>query len=147
MSSFVEPALRLSRGAYLVVIGHCYDGLPEEACGMLAGRLRPGTVVPEGRVEAVYPCRNTDASARTYTVDPRDLIKAMREAESRGLELIGVFHSHTHTDAWPSPTDVRQAPEPWWLYAIVSLKDADPVLRAFRITNGNIGEVRVVLES
>ena len=114
---------------------------------MLAGRLQAGTLLPDGRVEAVYTCRNADASARTYTVDSRDLIRALRDADSKRLELIGVFHSHTHTDAWPSPTDVRQAAEPNWLYIIVSLKDGDPVLRSFRITDGNIGEVPVVLES
>ena len=57
----------------------------------------------------------------------------MRDAEARGLEIVGVYHSHTHTEAWPSPTDVRQAVDPSWLYVIVSLKDGDPVLRGFRI--------------
>jgi proteasome lid subunit RPN8/RPN11 len=143
---FAEPAMRLSQGDWLAILGHCYDGLPDEACGLLAGRLRPGSTVPDGRVEAVYPCRNQDASARTYTVDSRDLIHAMRDAEARGLELVGVFHSHTHTAAWPSPTDVRQAFEPNWLYVIVSLADGDPVLRGYRIVDGNVTEVPVVLE-
>jgi [CysO sulfur-carrier protein]-S-L-cysteine hydrolase len=146
-AGFAEPTMRLSRRDYLAVLGHCYDGLPEEACGMLAGRLRPDSIVPDGRIDVVYPCRNADASARTYTVESRDLIRALRDAESRGLELVGVFHSHTHTEAWPSPTDVRQAVEPNWLYVIVSLKDGDPVLRSFRIVDGNIDEVPVVLES
>jgi proteasome lid subunit RPN8/RPN11 len=146
-AGFVEPTMRLSQRDYLALLGHCYDGLPEEACGMLAGRLRPGSLVPEGRIDAVYPCRNADASARTYTVESRDLLRALRDAESKGLELVGVFHSHTHTEAWPSPTDVRKAADPNWLYVIVSLKDGDPVLRSFRIVDGNIGEVPVVLES
>ena len=144
---FAEPTLRLSEDGYLRIVGHCYDGLPEEACGMLAGRLRAGALEPDGRIDAVYPCGNADRSARTYTVDSRDLIRAMRDAESKDLELVGVYHSHTHTEAWPSPTDVRQALDPNWLYVIVSLKDGDPVLRAFRIVDGNIGEVAVVLES
>ena len=114
---------------------------------MLAGRLRPGSLIPDGRVDLVYPTGNADASARTYSVDSRDLIRSLRAAEAVGLELVGVFHSHTHTDAWPSPTDVRQAMEPNWLYVIVSLKDGDPVLRSFRITDGNIQETPVVLES
>lgn len=144
---FAQPTLRLTEGDYLTILGHCYDGLPDEACGMLAGRLVPGTTTPEGRVEAVYPCANADASARTYTVAPRDLLHAVRDAEGRGLEIVGVYHSHTHTEAWPSPTDVRQAVDPSWLYVIVSLKDGDPVLRAFRIQDGNISEVAAVLES
>ena len=103
--------------------------------------------MPDGRVEVVYATANADASARTYSVDSRDLIRSFRAAEAEGLELVGVFHSHTHTDAWPSPTDVRQAMEPTWLYVIVSLKDGDPVLRSFRITDGKIQETPVVLES
>lgn len=146
-SAFAGPTLRLPQHEYLRIIGHCYDGLPDEACGMLAGPLLPGALEPDGRIDAVYPCANADASARTYTVDSRDLIRALRDAQSRDLELVGVYHSHTHTDAWPSPTDVRQAVDPTWLYVIVSLKDGDPVLRAFRITDGNILEVPVVLES
>jgi proteasome lid subunit RPN8/RPN11 len=147
MTAFAEPVLRLTRGDWLTILGHCYDGLPHEACGLLAGRLRAGSVEPDGRVDVVYPCRNQDASARTYTVDSRDLIRSLRDAESKGMELVGVFHSHTHTEAWPSPTDVRQAFEPNWLYVIVSLADGEPVLRGYRIVDGNIAEVAVVLES
>ena len=147
VTGFAEPAMRLSRRHYLQIVGHCYDGLPDEACGLLAGQLRAGSLEPDGRIDAVYPCRNADASARTYSVDSKDLIASLRGAEAAGLELVGVFHSHTHTEAWPSDTDVHQALEPYWLYVIVSLKDGDPVLRSFRITDGNIGEVTVVLES
>jgi proteasome lid subunit RPN8/RPN11 len=67
----------------------------------------------------------------------------MRDAESRGEELVGVWHSHTHTDAYPSDTDVRQAMEPQWVYVIVSLKHPEPVLRAYRLRDGSIEEVDV----
>lgn len=143
---FASPTVRLTRHQYLLILGHCYDGLPDEACGLLGGPVDAQTGEPVGRVDAVYPCQNADASARTYTVDSRDLIKAMRDAEGRGGELIGVFHSHTHTDAYPSPTDVRQAMEPGWVYMLVSLKDGDPVLRSYRILDGKISEVSVVVE-
>ena len=59
-----------------------------------------------------YPCHNTAASAKVYTVDPKDHLRADRDAERRGLEIIGVMHSHTHTEAYPRPTDVAQAPDP-----------------------------------
>jgi proteasome lid subunit RPN8/RPN11 len=101
---------------------------------------------PTGVVSVVYPCTNAEASARTYTVDSRDLIRAMRDAESRGDQLVSVFHSHTHTVAYPSPTDVAQAMEPGWIYVIVSLRDGEPVLRAYRIQSGEIAEVAVVLD-
>jgi proteasome lid subunit RPN8/RPN11 len=67
----------------------------------------------------------------------------MRDAESNELDLIGVWHSHTHTDAYPSDTDVRQAMEPGWIYVLVSLKHAEPVVRAYRIRDGKVAEVDV----
>jgi proteasome lid subunit RPN8/RPN11 len=143
--TFASPTLRLTEGQYRRIVGHCYDGLPDEACGLIAGAVTDDEE-PTGVVSAVYPCANAEDSARAYTVDSRDLIKAMRDAEGRGDQLVGVFHSHTHTDAYPSPTDVDQAMEPGWIYVIVSLRDGAPVLRAFRIRGGEIAEVQVVLD-
>jgi proteasome lid subunit RPN8/RPN11 len=135
--------LRLTHAQYETVISHCFDGFPDEACGLLAGPLVAGTTVATGEVSAAYPCQNADQSARTYTVDSRDYLRAMRDAEDRGDEIIGVWHSHTHTDAYPSPTDVRQAVDPAWWYVIVSLKHGEPVLRAFQIQGESIAEVPV----
>jgi proteasome lid subunit RPN8/RPN11 len=144
-SQFAEPSLRLTRMQYETIVAHCYDGLDDEACGLLIGPLEAGTQ-PTGRVSEVWPCRNADASAITYTVDSRDMLAAMRAADARGEDIIGVWHSHTHTDAYPSPTDVRQAVDPAWMYVIVSLRDIAPMLRAYRIRDGKIAEVRVELD-
>jgi len=141
---FADPALRLSTEHYRRIVAHCYDGLPDEACGLLAGPVDEAGQ-PRGVVSTVYPCVNADASARTYTVDSRDLLRAMRDAQSRGEDLIGVWHSHTHSDAYPSDTDVRQALEPNWLYALISLKHAEPVLRSYRIRDGIVAECEVAL--
>jgi proteasome lid subunit RPN8/RPN11 len=142
---FATPTLRLTTEQHLAILAHCLDGYPDEACGLLGGPTSEAGE-PTGEVSTVFPCRNADASARTYTVDSRDLIKAMRAAEERGDELVAVWHSHTHTDAYPSDTDVRQAVEPAWMYVIVSLKHADPVLRAYRIRDSAIAEVDVTIE-
>jgi proteasome lid subunit RPN8/RPN11 len=129
--------LRLASRAYAEMVAHCYDGLPLEACGLLAGIGDDATVC--------FPTVNVAESARVYTVDPKGLLRADRDAEARGLGLIGVFHSHTHTAAYPSPTDVAQAPDPGWRYVIVSLADGPPVVRSYRIVAGNISEEPVVL--
>ena len=68
------------------------------------------------------------------------------DAEERGFELMGVMHSHTHTDAFPSPTDIDRAPDPAWHYVIVSPKREAPVLRSYRIVDGEITEEPVVVE-
>ena len=131
--------LKLAESAYARMVGHCLNGLPLEACGLLAGP-------PDGDQAAiVYPTRNAAESSRVYTVDPLDHLKADRDAESKGLEIIGVFHSHTHTDAYPSPTDVRQAPDPTWHYVLVSLRDEAPTTRSYRIVEGKVTEEPVVL--
>jgi [CysO sulfur-carrier protein]-S-L-cysteine hydrolase len=131
--------LQLTRATWMEMVGHAYDGLPDEACGLLAGH-------GAGRISGFYPCRNAAASSRVYTVDPGDHLRADRDAESKGLEIVGVMHSHTHTDAYPSPTDVEQAPDPGWHYVIVSLRQDAPVTRSYRIIDGKIHEEAVAVE-
>lgn len=148
MSSFARPLLRLTITQHERIVAHCYAGLPDEACGLLAGPVIGPLAQREstGFVSEVYPAMNADASARTYTVDGRDYLRASRDAEARGSEIIGVWHSHTHTDPYPSPTDVRSAVDPMWVYVIVSLRDDVPTLRAYRIREGEIAECQVVLD-
>ncbi len=133
-----EP-LVLHRDVYLQLVAHCYDGLPMEACGLLAADLGSGAV------ERCYPTENEAASARVYTVPSRALLRADRDAEAQGLVLAGVFHSHTHTTAYPSPTDVAQAPDPAWHYVIVGLGEGTPVVRSYRIVDGSVEEEPVVV--
>jgi proteasome lid subunit RPN8/RPN11 len=122
------------------IVAHCLSALPNEGCGLFAGD-------PEsGQVRRCYPTDNLAASAKLYTVDPRAHLRADRDAEANGWEILGVFHSHTHTDAYPSPTDVAQAPDPSWHYVLVSLRDTHPVLRSYRITEGRIEEEQLLLE-
>ena len=126
--------LRLAADVRRQMVDHCLAALPEEGCGLLGGRPDPAEAT------FCYPTRNVEASARLYTVDPLQHLRADRDAEARGLELIGVFHSHTHTEAYPSPTDVAQAPDPMWHYVVVSLRYADPMVRSFRIVDGTVEE-------
>lgn len=118
------------------MISHAIREYPLEACGLLAGT--------SGEVKEFYKTRNDAASARVYTVNPGDYLKADRDAESKGMSIIGVVHSHTHSEAYPSPTDVAQAPDPSWHYVLVSLKHKDPIVRSFSIVDGNIIEESVV---
>ena len=127
----------------LTVTPEVYDAMsalalaeyPLEACGLMAGR--PGS----NHIERFFPCRNIDQSARVYTIDPRDHLRAERTAEGAGLEIRGVMHSHTHTEAYPSPTDVAAAPDPDWHYLILTLKREKPEMRTYRIRGANITEV------
>jgi proteasome lid subunit RPN8/RPN11 len=121
------------------MVAHCLGGLPDEACGLLGGDPETGEAV------TCYPTRNLAASAKLYTVDPKEHLRADRDAEAAGYSIIGVFHSHTHTEAYPSPTDVAQAPDPTWHYVLVSLRDIQPVVRSYRIVDGVVAEEPVRL--
>lgn len=117
---------------YDQIADHVLAGYPYEACGLIVGR---GTAIVR-----FVPSDNLAASARVYTIDPKVHLRAEREAEDEGLEVIGVVHSHTHSEAYPSPTDVRQAPDPTWHYVIVTLIRETPEFRSFRIVDGEISE-------
>ena len=135
------PALRLTSAQRSEIIDHCIAGYPDEACGLLSGPL--DGVQPTGSVGGVHPARNAAGSARVYTVDSRDLLGAMRAAEGAGHDLIAVWHSHTHTEPYPSTTDIKQAFEPTWIYVLVGLSTPEPVVRAYRIVDGEVIEIPV----
>jgi len=131
--------IRLPGDLLDAIIGHCLSGLPDEACGLIGGEPAKEQVV------RWYPSVNVAASAKLYTIDPLTHLRADRDAADGGLEIMGVVHSHTHTDAFPSPTDVAQAPDPTWHYVLVSLRDSEPVVRSYAIVDGQITEEPVVL--
>jgi len=130
--------LELSRDQAKALITHAQEEAPNECCGLLAGR--------NGRVERVYPGTNVDHSPYTYLMDPKEQLAAFKDMEAAGLDLVGIYHSHTHTAAYPSRTDVAKAFYPDALYVIVSLAKRDaPDIRAFRVADGQIHEESVIV--
>lgn len=129
--------LRLPRAVFDALVEHAWSDFPYEVCGLLGLR-------PDGDVELV-PVANAERSMRYYVMDSRELLRAMRRIEDEELGLV-IYHSHTHTQAFPSATDVRHAAYPEALYAIVTLQDRDaPAVRAFTIRDGEVAEVPVVV--
>jgi proteasome lid subunit RPN8/RPN11 len=108
---------------------------PAEACGLIAGR--------HGKPVKLFPIANADPSIYRYNMDPRAQLAAMQELDEQGWDLLAIYHSHTHTAAFPSPTDVKLAFYPESLYVIVSLKNEERVIRAYYIVEGEITEVEV----
>ena len=125
------------------MVAHALEGYPLEACGLLAGTVSGDF---NAEVNSVYPTDNVAASSRVYEVDPKAMLRADREAEAAGEQLVGVYHSHTHTDAKPSPTDIAQAPDPGWHYVVVSLRDEHPSVRSWAIRDGKTEEEAIVVE-
>ena len=136
--SEVRP-LRIPQTVIDQIGQHVIAGYPHEACGLLVGK---GSL---GEVLEFHPTDNDAKSARVYTINPKQHLLIERNAEDRGLEVIGVVHSHTHTEAYPSPTDVAQAPDPTWHYMIVSLKRGLPEPRNYRIVGETITETSLTI--
>src|SRR5437879_13508173 len=110
--------LELSRDQAKALITHAQEEAPNECCGLLAGR--------HGRVERVYPGTNVDHSPYTYLMDPKEQLAAIKDYEAAGLELVGIYHSHTHTAAYPSRTEVAKASDPAATSARLSLANRAP---------------------
>ncbi len=121
--------LSLSPSQRDAIVATCIRALPNEGCGLLLG-------TSDGIVGEVVASENIAHSAKVYEIDPQVLLRTYRRADDEGVDVIGVFHSHTHSEAHPSPTDVRQAPDPTWHYLIVSLRDTPPDLRSYRVLEG-----------
>ena len=102
-------------------------------------------------VDTFYPLTNVARSSQIYQLDGQEMLDAEAAADGSEREVLGVMHSHTHTSAYPSPTDVADAagfdPFGAWHFVIVSLKHADPVLRSFTILDGEISEETVIVSA
>ncbi|MFB0546080.1 MAG: Mov34/MPN/PAD-1 family protein [Anaerolineae bacterium] len=130
---------RLDKRQVEEMIAHARAKAPQEACGVLAG--------PEGRVERVYRTTNVERSGVRYRLDPQEQYEILIELEQRGWELVGIYHSHPASEAYPSATDLEWAFYPDSLYFIVSLADEErPVIRAFRIVEGEVREEEIIVE-
>jgi [CysO sulfur-carrier protein]-S-L-cysteine hydrolase len=127
------------------IVAHAQSTYPNEACGLLAGSLN-GSPATAARAERFFPMTNADASPMTYRLDSKEQFKVHNQMEEAGLDLVGIYHSHTHSEAFPSETDRKQAYYPDAHYLLVSLLDRErPVLRGFTIRDGEIQEQDVTI--
>lgn len=147
--------LRLTQEHFDQIVAHGLEGKPLEICGFIAGRLGS-----EGdkEVTLVVPIESDDKSELTYSMNPLQQMKAERQIQEQGLEILGIYHTHPATQAYPSKTDVARAHwgdtedlmYPHYSYLIVSLRDpANPEPHSFRIKGreipGDIEEEKVVI--
>lgn len=118
---------------------HCLKELPDEACGILAGK--------DEEVARIYEMINIDRSPESFFMDPKEQLKVMKDIRNSGLEMIGIYHSHVASEAYPSNEDIKLAFYPEVSYAIISIKDKKhPCLRSFKIREGQIEEEEVQVE-
>jgi proteasome lid subunit RPN8/RPN11 len=120
------------------IVEHGLREFPNECCGVIAGR--------DGSPVRVIPMKNVDASPVTYRLDAGEQFRVFNEIEDEGLDLWAFYHSHTHSEAYPSETDVRLAFFPEARYLLVTLADREaPVLRSFWIRDGQVDEEELTI--
>ena len=138
-----EIKIKLGKDDYQKILAHCEQGLPNEACGLLAGTV-------EGNIKTVtkvYLLNNVDASNEHFSMDPKEQLAALKDARSYGFNIIGNFHSHPESPSRPSEEDKRLAYDYSIEYLILSLQEREnPVLKAFGIDkekNVTIHEIEI----
>ena len=125
------------------MLEHAHRDAPDEACGIVAGDA-PWS--EGGRALRFYPTKNAERSPYRYLIDPEQQLRVMLEIDDRDEDVWGIFHSHTHTPAEPSPTDRRLAFYPGALYLIASLQDAGhPEIRAWSFDGAEVREVELTI--
>ncbi len=103
------------------VRAHLEAGYPNEACGALVGR--PGDEHSPREAVEFRPMRNTvtDRPQDRYGLDPLEQLHVQKDAETRGLEIVGYVHSHPDGPPVPSRVDTDQA-WPFYSYVVASVR-------------------------
>jgi proteasome lid subunit RPN8/RPN11 len=127
--------IELPQAFYRDIVAQAREEYPNEACGLIASEA--------GVPVRLFRMRNADESPVTYRLEPKEQLEVFNEMDDRGWDLFAIYHSHTGSEAYPSPTDVRLAFYPEASYLLVSLSDEEPVLRGFSILDGEITEQEV----
>ena len=117
------------------VVAHARECQPRECCGLLIGE--------DGRIVASLRATNLADSPSRFLIDPKDHIDASRTARAKGLDVIGFYHSHPHSAADPSATDVAEATYPDAVQLIGALKDKRADVRLFKFADGKVEEIGI----
>jgi proteasome lid subunit RPN8/RPN11 len=117
--------IRIPKSIYQQMVEHAKKESPLECCGILGGG--------DHAVQKAFELQNVDQSSVRYAMAPQEQLKVFEEMEKDAMEMVAIYHSHTHTIPFPSETDVKLAFYPEVSSIIISLKEKDPVVKAFRI--------------
>ncbi|GAB4411288.1 MAG: M67 family metallopeptidase [Thermodesulfovibrionales bacterium] len=120
------------------MLAHCKEGYPDEACGILAGK----------GIEAskIYKLTNIEKSPVSYLMDSKEQFKVMKDLRENNLSMLAIFHSHPSSSPYPSQRDVDLAFYEDAAYVIVSLLEAEPIVKGFSIRKGEIEEVEITIK-
>ncbi len=128
---------RIPKALYDEIIAHCRRQYPKEACGILAGAKGDA----QRSVIAIYPMRNVADSPIGYSMDPKEQLAVEKQMRQGGQRMLGIYHSHTASAAYPSSVDVTLAISPDVSYVFISLqRNESPDMKSYRIDGTTITE-------
>lgn len=134
--------LQLGQNEYDLILKHAFEGLPNEACGLIGGIIENEIKI----VKEVYLLRNLDESNEHFSMDPMEQLASVKDLRKKGYLLFGNFHSHPETPSRPSEEDIRLAYDSNASYLILSLQYKEQsVLKAFHISSGIVTEEAIEL--
>jgi proteasome lid subunit RPN8/RPN11 len=122
------------------VVAHAREEYDAECCGMIAydSAARDGSSL----AVRVHRAENVYASRKRFEIDGKELLHTLNEFEDEGWELGAIYHSHTHTEPYPSQTDINFAANwPGLEWVIVGLGGEQPEVRCYLIEDGIVREV------
>jgi proteasome lid subunit RPN8/RPN11 len=123
---------------YKEIVEQAIREFPNESCGLIGAH--------DGVPTKVFTMTNADASPVTYRLDGLEQLHTFDRMDEDGLDLWAIYHSHTHSEAYPSDTDIRLAFYPESRYILLSLQDRSaPVMRSFFIVDGEVTEEELTI--
>jgi len=111
--------IRIESGPWREMVAHAQAAYPNECCGAMLG-----TAGDAKTVSVALPLENSyeGSRERRYELRPEDLLHADKEARRRGMDLIGIYHSHPDCDAYFSETDLKNSC-PWYSFVVLSIRN------------------------
>lgn len=130
--------IAIKQSVFDQIVAHAHDELPNEACGYLAGN--------EEVIAHSYQLTNIDHSPEHFSFDPAEQFQTVRDARSKGLQILANYHSHPATPARPSVEDIRLAYDPEISYLIISLANGQADVKSFKIKDSIVEKEEIVIQ-
>ncbi|MFM8659164.1 MAG: Mov34/MPN/PAD-1 family protein [Candidatus Nitrosotenuis sp.] len=114
----MQKTIILTQAQKQVLLDHAKKCAPAESCALLFGKEESET----STIQQVYLTKNIEDSPVNFVISNEELLSGYQEAEKNGLDVIGIFHSHPHSEATPSSTDRKFMtinPVVWIIYSNV----------------------------
>ena len=135
--------IKISRADFQKILDHAVSELPNEACGLISGKLEGGDKI----IEKVYLLTNIDKSNEHFSLDPKEQLAAIKDMRAAGLSPLGNWHSHPESPSRPSDEDKRLAYDKTASYMILSLMEREnPVLNSFHIEGDEATKEELIIE-